>query len=61
MSEALTRMRDTFDKLTAEETDVVLKRIREDTLSANLTHLGIPVTRNQSKEWFTWLDVSGTG
>lgn len=61
MSQALTMLRDTFDKLTAEETDVVLKRIRQDTLAANLSHLGVPVTRDHCKEWFTWLDVSGSG
>ena len=54
-------MKEIFDKLTDEETNVVLKRIHEDTLSANMADLGIPVSRDETKKWFTWLDVSKSG
>ena len=61
MSRTLTTMKEIFDKLTDEETNVVLKRIHEDTLSANMADLGIPVSRDETKKWFTWLDVSKSG
>ena len=61
MSSALTTMKETFDKLTHEETNVALKRIRADTLTANMAHLGVPVSRDETKKWFTWLDVSKSG
>jgi len=61
MSRVLTGMKETFEKLTAKETDIVLKRIRSDMLSSSLTHMGIPVSRDDSKQWFTWLDVSDQG
>lgn len=61
MSKVLTLMKDTFNTLTVDETQVELKRIRRETLAAKLSHLGVPMSRDSTNDWFTWLDVSGSG
>ncbi|XP_013420786.1 proline dehydrogenase 1, mitochondrial [Lingula anatina] len=60
LSELLVQMSNLFDQMTGQEKDVALRRIRQDALEKNLKDLGIPISRDSSHEWFTWLDVSGS-
>ena len=64
VSEVLIRIEDFYRQLQEKsgmEAERISKRISEYQFRKGLNKMGIPISRDDSKQWFTWLDTSGEG
>lgn len=63
MSEVLVSTRAMFDKITSksEEQEILLKSFREKDFRKTLKGMGIPMSRDETKKWFTFLDIGQDG
>lgn len=62
MSEVLVSTRAMFDRIAGHnDQEVVLKSFREKDFRKSLKGMGIPMSRDETKKWFTFLDIGQDG
>ena len=63
ISEVLVRIENCFNQLSDDgaNTQLVSKRLSEYQFRKGLNRLGIPISRDDSRQWFTWMDKSKEG
>lgn len=60
LSELLVITRKLFEKF-AGEGDILLKKFRQEEFQKTLDVMGVPISRDQTKRWFSILDISQDG
>ncbi|XP_052073864.1 proline dehydrogenase 1, mitochondrial-like isoform X2 [Mytilus californianus] len=60
LSDLLVTTRNLFEKF-AGEGDILLKKFRQEDFQKTLDVMGVPISRDQTKRWFSILDISQDG
>ncbi|XP_029652982.1 proline dehydrogenase 1, mitochondrial-like isoform X1 [Octopus sinensis] len=61
MSEVLVSTRAMFDKIAGTDVDILLRSFSQKDLRRSLKGMGIPMSRDETKKWFTFLDSGQDG
>ncbi|GAB1599583.1 proline dehydrogenase 1, mitochondrial-like [Argonauta hians] len=61
MSEVLVSTRAMFDRIAGTHEDILMRSFREKDLRRSLKGMGIPLSRDETKKWFTFLDSGQDG
>ncbi|XP_041349152.1 proline dehydrogenase 1, mitochondrial-like [Gigantopelta aegis] len=61
MSEVLVSLRNFFEVFAGADDNIFLRRFREKEFRKKLKNLGVPISRDESKKWFSLLDISQDG
>ncbi|XP_033748496.1 proline dehydrogenase 1, mitochondrial-like isoform X2 [Pecten maximus] len=61
MSDVLVSTRAFFEKFAGNKGDILLRKFREEDFKKQLEAMGVQITRNDRKRWFSVLDISQDG
>ena len=61
MSEVLVSLRNFFEVIAGPDDNIFLRRFREKEFRKKLNNLGVPISRDESKKWFSLLDSTQDG